>query len=189
MESFEAERTHPGIPAVVRPWREIGMGRLRRPRPVRPNLSLQEIPRGLRARVIAVAEADDRLEADEDVVIIVVWRMQPLPRWVSAATFTEESALEVELGPSFDGAFPFSGPPPATDCGVRRECLPTIEGSVRTAEAVPTAVVELPVCEPVERGARSLDEVGMAGGRLDRVREPGVAIGTRHGLGGTAGET
>src|SRR5438876_797864 len=67
MESFEAERTHPGIPAVVRPWREIGMGRLRRPRPVRPNLSLQEIPRGLRARVIAVAEADHhpRRVADE----------------------------------------------------------------------------------------------------------------------------
>src|SRR5947199_9030736 len=55
MESLEAERTHPGIPAVVRPWRDIWIGPRRRPRPVRPQLSLPPIPRGLRAPLIAVA--------------------------------------------------------------------------------------------------------------------------------------
>src|SRR5437899_12029514 len=99
MHPLESERTRTRIPGVVRTARQIRVDRVRAPSAVGSHLPFQESPGRLHARLVPIAEAHERLEADQAVVIIMHRMVQPLPGRVSTTAFTEQFPLQRKLSP------------------------------------------------------------------------------------------
>src|SRR2546428_2752368 len=148
MHPLEGERTRTRIPGVVRTARQIRVDRVRAPSAVGSHLPFQESPGRLHARIVPIAEAHERLEADQDVVIIMDRMGKPLPGRVSTTAFSEQFPLEVKLGPSIHRKLPLPRPPTRPDARVRTERLPTIQPRGRTAAAVTSHVLSLSVRQP-----------------------------------------
>src|SRR6266516_546826 len=69
----------------------------------------------------------ERLQTDQDVVVVMDRIVEPLPRRVALTAFAQQPSLEVELGPAFGRVLPLAGPAPTTERRVRGQSLPTVE--------------------------------------------------------------
>src|SRR5271170_2407401 len=75
---------------------DVGVRRIERPRAVAPPPLLEPAEGGPEPRIASIPETGQDPEADEEVVVVVVRVMDPVPRGVRLPSFFHQVMLQVE---------------------------------------------------------------------------------------------
>lgn len=133
------------------------------PGPVAPSFLPEEFEGGSQPSVAPEPELGEKVEPDEDVVVVMVRIVPPEPGRVPRALF-EELPLEVELRPSLDGSLHLGEALRLRHNRERRQGLPGVQGAGRALRAVPAPVRALvlhePVVPPADSAVVSVAEAG-----------------------------